>query len=228
MSSAAHPIWLEVSMYLGPEFDPRWCNGADDKVTQEFKRYPDAETFYRETNIYCYQNVAYFLEGIKRPYYAKLFDLTPNRNVSLLDYGCGAGDDGLLFAQAGYSVTLADVPSRTLEFCKWRAAHRITAARVAEIGRDTLAQHDMAWCMDVLEHFPPDQHAMLLDTLGALGHVVIVNLVNDPLADHGVHYPVDQTALTDYVSRQWATWYQDYYDGKVRLLVYGDALRVTE
>ena len=220
-NAVPHTSWYELSAYLGDRFDPRLASGLDDKVMAEFCRYPDAATFYRESEIYCYHSIGYFLEGVKRPYYAQLFSATANlKSVSLLDYGCGAGDDGLLFLQAGYTVTFADLPGKTLEFCRWRVDRRLALARVLKIGQAEIPPHDIVWCMDVLEHLPPDRQAELLTIMASLGSSVIVNLVNDPEADGTLHYPVDVEALTAFASSRWPCSFQDYYVGRVRLLSY--------
>ena len=110
-----HPAWLELWEYFGADFKPEWCGGGDQKIMDEFARYPDAATFYRQTPVYCYHGPGYALEAVKRPYYA-IFLQGASGDVSVLDYGCGAGDDGLLFIQMGYEVAFADFPSQSVNF----------------------------------------------------------------------------------------------------------------
>ncbi len=217
-----HPYWLELREYLGADFDPDLCNGKDDKVIADFSRYATPEEFYRETSIYLYHSIGYFFEGLKRPYYGMLFNATANRHVSILDYGCGPGLDGVLFAMAGYSVSFADVPSKSLEYLKWRLHRRGYPVDVYTIGEDDdIPCHHIVWCMDVLEHMLPDKQTALLDRLSALGNTVMVNLVNDAEADGRVHHSVDVAELTEYVAGKWNYRKYDFYDNRVRLLVYG-------
>ena len=221
----SNPLWQEVAAFTGSRFRPEWCHGNDKKIYDEFPLYSDPATFYRESDIYLYHSVAFFLEGIKRPYYAILLHLLANLDGTILDYGCGAGDDGLLFAQLGFNASLADVPSRSLEFARWRAQRRGHWVNSYEIGIDTIPEHHLVWCCDVLEHLPPEAQPGLLDTLMSLGGTVFVNLVHDATADGKVHHPVDIEALTYYASTKKPVWFKDFYQGRVRLLVIGNVSR---
>ena len=217
----ANPMWQEVVEFTGPAFRPEWCHGNDAKVLAERGLYPDAETFYRDSDVYLYHGPAFFMEGIKRPYYAVLLSMLANLDASLLDYGCGAGDDAMLFASLGLNVSLADVPSRSLDFAMWRAERRGHPLDVYTIGRDDIPEHMVTWCCDVLEHLPPAEHLPLIDTLRTLGQTVFIVLVNDPAADGRVHHPVDVAGITDYASRLAPCWFKDFYGGRTRLLVIG-------
>jgi len=219
----ANPIWQEVAGFLRSSFRPDLCHGMDSKVREAFEAYPDPATFYRETDIYCYHGPAYFLEGIKRPYYAMLLLETANQDCSILDYGCGAGDDGLLFSQLGYNVSMADVESKSLAFALWRAQRRGHWVGMYTLNVNwVIPQHTIVWCMDVLEHLPPEQHLGLLNHLSTLGKRVFINLVSDPHADGRLHYPVDVPTLTDHVRSFPFFHATDFYEGRVRILVYGE------
>ena len=224
-----HPAWQEVAAFTGSRFRPEWCHGNDAKIHEEFSHYPDAATFYRETDVYLYHGPAFFMEGIKRPYYAVLFRLLANLDASILDYGGGCGDDALLFASLGFNVTLADIPSRSLQFAKWRCQRRGQSISIFEIGKDddnTLRDVDddrfmIVWCCDVLEHLLPSEHRGLIDTLCKLGQTVFLVLVNDPEADGRVHYPVDLDGLTQYAGTKESVWACNFYQGRTRLLIIG-------
>lgn len=222
----ANPIWQEVAAFTGPRFRPEWCHGSDKKVLAEFPLYADADTFYRETDVYLYHGPAFFVEGIKRPYYAVLLSMLANLDAAVLDYGCGTGDDGLLLAGLGFNVALADVPSRSLEFARWRALRRGHFLDVYEIGRDAIPVHDIVWCCDVLEHLPPAAQPGLIDTLLSLAPMTFVSLVSDPDADGRVHHPVDAKALTKYAASRRPVWSATFYEGRTRLLVIGEAARL--
>ena len=142
------------------------------------------------------------------------------------------------------AVSFADVPSRTFDFMRWRVLRwarlpdaYADALPVYVIGEAEMPQHDIVWCMDVLEHLPPSEQGGLLDRLYDLGKIVFCNLVVDPHADGALHYPVDYEALTDHasaLSRRRCV-YRDYYEreengkrGLVRLLLYGEGVEVQE
>lgn len=221
-----NPAWQEVRHWLdlkGQLWNPYLAHGADAKIYAEFDKYPDAETFYRETYIYCYHGPAFFMESIKLPYYSVLFALLEGRDATILDYGGGTGDDALLFAQLGYVVSLADVPSKSLEFARWRALKRGHALTFYTIGEDVIPCHRIVWCSDVLEHLPSEAQPALLKTLTDLGETVVVMLVSDPAADGRVHFPVDHAALTNYAITlsPYPVWFTDCHEGRVRVLVIG-------
>ena len=214
-----HPAWLELWEYFGADFKPEWCGGGDKKIMDEFARYPDAATFYRQTPVYCYHGPGYALEAVKRQYYA-IFLQGAVGDVSVLDYGCGAGDDGLLFLQMGYEVAFADFPSQSVNFLRWRLNRRGYRVPVYEVGIDHVPRHEVVWCMDVLEHQPPErQAAFLSEVCGLAEKCAIINLVNDPKADGKLHYPVDFDALTGHADSLGDTGYYDFFEGRVRLLV---------
>jgi 2-polyprenyl-3-methyl-5-hydroxy-6-metoxy-1,4-benzoquinol methylase len=76
------------------------------------------------------------------------------RGRRVIDYGSGIGSDAIVFANAGYDVTLADVSSRLLEFAAWRCARRGLVVRTIDLKRERLPvrRFDIALCFDVLEH----------------------------------------------------------------------------
>lgn len=223
-----HPLWAELALFLGEAFRPDWCSDEDTKVFEEVKRYPEVATFYRESDILLYQSLGYWLNGWKRRYHSVLLQLGMGR-ISILDYGCGAGYDGVCFLDYGYDVTFADLPGRSLDFCRWRVTRRAYEAQVLTLdGHVEIPFHHVVWCMDVIEHLPPAEQVRMLDLLGTLGRVVIVNLIHDVRADGVIHYPVDREALTAHVQSQGPAAFHDVYvmpDGNVtRLLIYGQGV----
>jgi len=71
-----------------------------------------------------------------------------------LDYGSGIGSDALVFAAAGFEITLADVADPLLAFAKWRCERRGVAVRTIDLkGQPPPRQaFDVVVCFDVLEH----------------------------------------------------------------------------
>ena len=233
--SYPHPYWVEIQQYLhelGRPFHHEWCNSFDGKVLQAYKDAPDSSLFYKTTDIYLYQNTGFFLDGYKRPYYAILFRLLGEHPGTILDYGCGAGHDGIWFLQNGLPVTFAELPCVSSDFLQWRLKQYGLAAAVILLPAFCIPQHDIVWCIDVLEHFPPAMHHDFLLQLELLGKTVVVSLVGDVYADSTVHYPVDIDALTSYVSGRRRVWWKDYHEqpsgSKVRLLVIGERVPLLQ
>ncbi len=71
-----------------------------------------------------------------------------------LDYGSGIGSDALVFADAGFHVTLADVSEPLLAFARWRCERRGLAVQTIDLKRQQppTGRYDAVVCFDVLEH----------------------------------------------------------------------------
>lgn len=236
-----HPSVMELVAYLGDKFRLDWFNSTDAKVADEAKKYADMQSFYAESDIYLYHLLIAFLEGWKRPCFAHLLSLTAGMGaVTVLDYGCGIGCDGLWLLDAGYRVSFADVAGQSLDFLRWRLWTRRYVVPVYEIDATRFDEQtvecpraQIVWCMDVLEHLPEAQQRWLLhEQLPRLGDIVFVNLVDDHEADGVVHYALDIEDLTQGVCTQWQgqCFIRDFYTGtmahggKIRLLGYGNGM----
>jgi len=71
-----------------------------------------------------------------------------------LDFGSGVGSGALLFRNAGFDATLADISSVLLSFCKFRFKLRGLTANFADLKESVLpeATFDFVTAMDVFEH----------------------------------------------------------------------------
>jgi 2-polyprenyl-3-methyl-5-hydroxy-6-metoxy-1,4-benzoquinol methylase len=74
----------------------------------------------------------------------------------VLDFGSGIGSDAMVFAEAGYDVTLADVSDPLRAFAEWRLARRGHRVATLDLKTEALpeATYDAVVCFDVLEHIP--------------------------------------------------------------------------
>jgi SAM-dependent methyltransferase len=82
-----------------------------------------------------------------------------------LDYGSGIGSDALVFAQAGFDVTLADVSDLLLGFAAFRCRKRGVRVQTIDLKTQPLPEgaFDVVVCLDVLEHIP--------EPLGVVGNI---------------------------------------------------------
>lgn len=80
--------------------------------------------------------------------------LLPNDAGQVLDFGCGAGNDGLFYASLGLKVTFTDVDGVNLDFVRWRLARRgINFCSVMSSDHPLQPKtFDLALVIDVLEH----------------------------------------------------------------------------
>lgn len=74
----------------------------------------------------------------------------------VLDYGSGVGTVGIVFARAGFDVTLADVAEPLLAFARWRFERRGIPVAALDLKRERPPRgaFDAVVCFDVLEHIP--------------------------------------------------------------------------
>jgi SAM-dependent methyltransferase len=156
----------EAAEFLGmpiPDVDAQ-LHGAAERFRDEWLRTVGASTdaatlarFYNESQSEIFDLIEWhasdpihyrtlvvrdFLRGSGRP------------RGAYLDYGSGIGNDALVFAEAGFEVTLADVSEPLLAFAAWRCRRRGFAVKTIDLKRDSLPPNtfDLVVCFDVLEH----------------------------------------------------------------------------
>ena len=95
---------------------------------------------------------------IGRPYQYwmahKLIALLSEENKSrILDYGCGAGNMGFIFAHAGFQVDFAEVKGVITDFLQWRVEKHFLGCKVFSHENDLgEAQYDLVCMQNVMEH----------------------------------------------------------------------------
>jgi len=113
---------------------------------------------------------------------------------TFLDYGSGIGSGGLLFAKAGFNMTLCDISSPLLEFSKWRFEKRGMKAECIDLKVGKFqGSADLVTCFEVLEH-TPDPLRILKDCWSSLregGYLILTApFGKDPERPmHIVHHP---------------------------------------
>ena len=121
--------------------------------------------FYGSTDLYIWELMQWHLSGGYDSRMAAVDrivrEFPPVRHPRALDYGSGIGTTAIRLAEAGYQVTVADVPGKTLDFAKHRVLRRGLTVDIIEIPDSTPelnGPYDVIVCIDVLEHVPnPDR-----------------------------------------------------------------------
>jgi len=118
---------------------------------------PHVERFYDRTELFIDELMWWHTlneDDTPLAYVAALKFAAGRGARDVLDFGSGVGSGGLLFAQNGFDVALADISSVLLEFCAWRFKKRDLHARFIDLKSERLPKQafDFITAMDVFEH----------------------------------------------------------------------------
>ena len=166
---------------------------ADPRSLQQFYNGCELElhnlltwhTLVEDDSPLAYVAALEFVQGITR--------VRENRRT-YLDFGSGVGSGGILFARNGFDVSLADVSSPLLTFCKWRFDQRGLPVECIDLKTDSLPadRFDFVTAMDVFEHLV-DPVSIAEQVCNALtpGGVVFGRFHVDPNDTHITHIARD-------------------------------------
>ena len=115
------------------------------------------EQFYDQTEAHLYELMWWhtLAEDVSPLAYVTALDFGRRHGCSrYLDFGSGVGSGGLLFARNRFAVTLADISSSLLRFCRWRFEQAGLPLRAIDLKSAPLpeAAFDLVTAMDVFEH----------------------------------------------------------------------------
>jgi 2-polyprenyl-3-methyl-5-hydroxy-6-metoxy-1,4-benzoquinol methylase len=103
------------------------------------------------------------------------------RNGILLEYGCGSGvlTEWVLKRRPDVTCIVADIPSRTLDFVRWKFGSKVTVVEIQPGGVPKFdVQFDVIACLDVLEHTPnPVDIADLLSRILKPGGKLFIDFI---------------------------------------------------
>ncbi|MGV8074748.1 MAG: class I SAM-dependent methyltransferase [Syntrophobacteraceae bacterium] len=156
----------EIGSYLGIENlqeVQRRCMDALSAVKGEWQEKVEAvseqcvQEFYNQSRAMSYELMWWHALGddlSPLAYVVALHFARQHGCRTCLDFGSGVGSGGILFARHGFQVTLADISSPSLDFCKWRFTERSLHAHLIDLKISNLPTEafDMITAMDVFEH----------------------------------------------------------------------------
>lgn len=151
----------ELKEYLGDQFIPYYDSSwglAEEWYSEKRDTKESVEQFYKNTKQYIYNSLIFYNSGDRDDFHKFFTDLKKKYNIiSVIDYGCGVGNDGLKMLEEGVKVVFSDFGSPTLDFLKWRLVHRGYSQenyKVVEVD-NTVSEKisaEMFWSIDVIEH----------------------------------------------------------------------------
>lgn len=135
-----------AALFRGEQLMRDEWNKKSPKTSEEITN------FYRETENYVFDLAWWHRDyGRRKLTMAAIEACKRNNSNKILEFGCGTGQDGILFAEEGFDVTLADLPSKTFDYAKWRVKKGELDLKFADSDQLT-EKYDAILCFDVLEH----------------------------------------------------------------------------
>lgn len=192
----------ELQEFLGDEFVPYYDSSwelAKEWNSKERATQLDVEDFYRGTKNYLYNSTLFYYSHDRVDLHTHWLELKERFGInSVIDFGCGVGNDGLKMLESGVKVIFSDFQSPSLDFLRWRLSKRKVEAQaeVLDLGKlyKERPKADMLWAVDVLEHM-----TNLLDIFKLVEEIPIVVLYTDSDdaagGRHPFHFPVDKLQL---------------------------------
>ncbi|WTW99556.1 zf-HC2 domain-containing protein [Streptomycetaceae bacterium NBC_01309] len=175
-SSARHTLVEELKMFLGPTyipyFDPAWVENE-----QRGSGLDGIDTF-RRSMARMYGLAVWGASGSRPDYVEAGIPLLWAAGVrTIVDYGCGLGNDAIPLAKAGFSVTGDEVDSASLSFMLWRLRRRPTLMRPRLQPVRSAPVPDAIWAIHAL-HLLTDEERHVWELLRSVRIVVTENLLN--------------------------------------------------
>lgn len=201
----------EIREFLGHKHSlediEKRCRGAVEAVKLEWQaRGTDAadrtavEKFYDGTEAYIFELMWWhtLVDDVSPLAYMVARDLAQQRGCQrYLDFGAGVGSAGILFAKAGFDVSLADISSSLLGFSDWRLRRRGTVCRLIDLKTEPLPSeaYDFVTAMDVWEHLvdPVATVDVIADAM-APGGILFGRFAAEADANYPQHIVTDFTA----------------------------------
>lgn len=156
----------EAAEFLGLSVEEAWrrLHGAGDRFREEWANTignpTDATTvteFYNRSDTELFELIEWHASDPIHYRTLILRDLALDRSGRrYLDYGSGIGSDALVFANAGFDVTIADISDCLLAFAAFRLRRRGLGVRTLDLKQEQLPENafEVVLCLDVLEHIP--------------------------------------------------------------------------
>ncbi len=166
----------------------KWINIAIEdwnfsKVNQKNKE--EIERWFRNNDKYIFELSDVHSRPTKKNIIKEVIRICKKHQIKdILDYGGGIGEEAIQYAKSGMNATMADLPSLTFDFAKWRAKRYELNIKFVKLESDVKInkRFDAITCFEVLQHtFNPKQVAQnFIDMLNKNGLIFITTRFNNP------------------------------------------------
>lgn len=200
-----HEVFGEIISYkeaLGIALDKD--KYRNDWFEKERSTLEEKMNFYKETRFYAFRN----------PYYHRLGGYRWIRKLgnhfekpSILEYGCGSAaiTEYLSKKYPECDYTVADIPSVSLDFVKWKKQaygfpYNILEIGVGKEGIPLKKEYDLIICKEVLEH-TPNPFEIITSFVEHLSHggVLLLDFINAPGAENLIEAVQERDSVKDYL-----------------------------
>lgn len=136
----------------------KWVNVAvtdweSREIDQNKRR--EIEDWFRENDKYIFELSDVHSRRAKQRIVRLVINILQKEGSrTLLDFGGGIGEEAIQAAKVGIRASLADLPSKTQEFAKWRAKHHGVKLEFIEVvgSKPLKKSYDAIFCFEVLQH----------------------------------------------------------------------------
>jgi SAM-dependent methyltransferase len=167
-SRPTEAVLLELSEYSGKSVaEVRQIQETVHEISKERWEEVDRSSpaavrdFYKNSWNIVFSGLNYHArqaEGLNRPLPVDVVAaIPPFGSAEMLEFGAGVGTAGVLFARAGWRVTLADISVPLLEFAKWRLARLGVGATFIDLNEEALGpnKYDLITAFNTMAQIPP-------------------------------------------------------------------------
>jgi len=138
----------------------KWSHVTEEEFEefiQNIRNPSQLRDFYANTKNYIFELMEYHATEVKSKMRKHCIEIMKEHNVkTVLDYGCGIGQDSIEAAEAGLRAIAFDLPGKTFEFAKWRFKKRNLNITSIELTSDEKLpeKYDAVTCFEVVMHTP--------------------------------------------------------------------------
>lgn len=155
------------------------------------------ETVYRTSQWYKFDLANWHL-GARLRFDLQLVNMIktkyPDKQIAILDYGCGSGYNSFLLAKEGYTnITLFDLNTAFAEFRFDKHGLSYTT-RLQD-------KYDLVFCFDVLEHLDDDDFNKTIELFKSLRKEDTEFLITAPFGDQGGIHPMHFNSTQDKIKQ---------------------------